>query len=240
MATEKFANNAQSSLTADVSNVATSVSVLSGTTFPAAGNFRILIDAEIMLVTVITGGTTFTVTRAQEGTVAVFHANGSLVSHLWTAGALNQSIADCCQVGTSGSLPAAEKAGRLYFETDTLQLMRDNGSAWVAISLATQGVATATDGSTITFDLSQGRDQQVQLGGDRTLALSNEPATGRFAIILQQPSSGGPYSVTWWSGILWANGVTPTLTATASKRDVFVFVKTGSGVYLGMVGGQNF
>lgn len=240
MATEKFANNAQSSLTADVSNVATSLTVLSGTPFPASGNFRILIDSEIMLVTAITGGTTFTVTRAQEGTSAVFHANGSLVSHLWTVGSLDQSIADCCQVGTFGSLPASEKAGRLYFCSDTLQLMRDNGSSWVEIFVYPSDVATAVYGSTTTFDLSQGRIQQVLLAGSPTLALSNEPTSGRFTIILQQPSSGGPNSVLWWSGILWAAGVTPTLSATASKRDLFVFVKLSSGVYLGMVGGPNF
>ena len=240
MASEKFANNAQTTLNGDISNSTTSVVVLSGTTFPSGGQFRILIDSEIMLVTSISGGVTYTVTRAQEGTAAVFHANGSLVTHLWTVGAFNQAIADNCQFGTFSGMPASEKAGRLYFCSDTLALYRDNGSSWVQIQGFTPGLATATDGSTITFDLSQGHIQQVQLGGNRTLALSNEPANGPFTIILQQPNSAGPDTVTWWSNILWANGVTPTLTTTNSKRDMFVFMKLDSTHYLGSVAGENY
>ncbi len=240
MATEKFINNAQTTLNGSISNSATTITVLSSTPFGGVtGNFRIVIDSEIMLVTNVSG-VTLTVTRGQEGTPAAYHGDGSVVSHVWTAGSLNQSVADCCQEGLNGSLPAAEKAGRLYFATDTLILYRDNGSSWDKVIQQYSPVATAVDGATVTFDLSQGKEQLVVLGGSRTLALSNEPATGNFTILLKQPASGGPYTVTWWSGIKWASGVTPTLTTTASKYDVFVFIKLGSGSYLGTVAGQNF
>jgi hypothetical protein len=45
--------------------------------------------------------------------------------------------------------------------------------------------------------------------------------------------------VTWWAGILWPAGAAPALTATASKTDVFVFIRISSGVYLGFIAGQN-
>jgi hypothetical protein len=46
-------------------------------------------------------------------------------------------------------------------------------------------------------------------------------------------------SVTWWSGIKWPGGTVPTLTATASKADIFTFIKTGAGAYYGFAAGQN-
>lgn len=100
-------------------------------------------------------------------------------------------------------------------------------------------ITTDVDGATITFNLATSNWHQVQLGGNRTLALSN-PTTGQqFTLIIQQPSSGGANTVTWFSGILWPAGVVPTLTTTNSKRDVFTFSTIGSGVYLGFIAGQN-
>lgn len=96
----------------------------------------------------------------------------------------------------------------------------------------------ATDASTITFNLTQGSKQIVTLGGNRILALSGTPLQGTFTLILKQDAVGGR-SVTWFSGISWANGVVPQLTATANKRDVFTFINLGSSSYIGMIAAQN-
>lgn len=53
-----------------------------------SGQFRILIDNELMLVTAGSSGTTWTVTRGVEGSVAATHAAGAPIWHLLTAGAL--------------------------------------------------------------------------------------------------------------------------------------------------------
>lgn len=90
---EQFANNATSLLVGNITNVATSLVVASGTPFPTAGNFRILVESEIMLVTSVSG-TTFTVTRAQEGTTGVAHVSGVVVAHILTAGAIAQAKID--------------------------------------------------------------------------------------------------------------------------------------------------
>ncbi len=87
MPTEQFANNAQSSLTAAVAAGDTSLTVANASAFPASGNFRVLIDAEILLVTAVSGNT-FTVTRGAEGTAAAAHVNGAYVTHVVTAAAL--------------------------------------------------------------------------------------------------------------------------------------------------------
>jgi hypothetical protein len=99
-------------------------------------------------------------------------------------------------------------------------------------------LVTATDGATVTFDLSAGSVQQVVLGGNRTLAVSNDATRPSFLLILQQDATGSR-TVTWWSGILWPGGTVPTLTTTASKRDVFSFRRLSTGIYLGFVVGQN-
>jgi hypothetical protein len=87
MATEKFANNAQSNLAAAIAAGDTSLTVVNGSAFPASGTFRVLIDGEILLVTAVAGNT-FTVTRGAEGTTASAHANAAYVTHVLTAAAL--------------------------------------------------------------------------------------------------------------------------------------------------------
>jgi len=87
MIAEQYVNNAISSLTGAITNVATTLTVASATNFPTAGNFHILIDSEIMVVTVVSG-TTFTVTRGQEGTTAAAHASGAQVINILTAASL--------------------------------------------------------------------------------------------------------------------------------------------------------
>ena len=63
---EQFKNLASTTLSGDIDNATTSVGVASAMGF-TGGNFRILVDSEIMLVTGVSG-TTFTVVRHQEGT----------------------------------------------------------------------------------------------------------------------------------------------------------------------------
>lgn len=85
---EQFANFASSTLNGTISSGALSLDVVMATSFPSSGNFRVLIDNELILVTGVSG-TTFTVLRAQEGTSAASHTTGTAVTHIVTAGALS-------------------------------------------------------------------------------------------------------------------------------------------------------
>lgn len=91
---------------------------------------------------------------------------------------------------------------------------------------------TLTDGATVTMDLNVTRAAKVTLGGNRTLALSNDRDGDSFVLVIRQDATGSR-TVTWWSGILWQNGNTPVLTTTPNKYDVFSFMRLSSGVYLG-------
>ena len=81
---EQFKNLASTTLSGDIDDTTTSVGVASAMGF-TGGDFRILIDSEIMKVTGVSG-TTFTVARHQEGTNATAHDNGAAVKHVLTAG----------------------------------------------------------------------------------------------------------------------------------------------------------
>src|SRR4051812_13305340 len=86
--TEQFANNAASTLSGGISAGATSLTVASASSFPGSGNFRIIIDSEIFLVTAV-AGTTFTVTPGYESTAQASHGSGAAVTHVCTAGVMS-------------------------------------------------------------------------------------------------------------------------------------------------------
>lgn len=127
--TEKYKNNSGSTLASGINDSQTTLSVSSASSFPTGGNFRIRIGTEIMLVTGVSG-TTFTVTRGAESTIAASHSGGDSVLGVLTAGAIDQLRIDDCGADTVGNRPAAGVAGRLYLPTSGLAIERDNGSLW--------------------------------------------------------------------------------------------------------------
>lgn len=123
---EKFGNLAQSTLSAGITSGATTLTIVSATLFPTSGNFHIVVSAvaadnsltnpEIMLVTGVSGST-FTVTRAQEGTTAVAHSGGEVVANVLTAAVMNTLV-----VGPS----SAGDGNFASFDTSTGKLIKDS------------------------------------------------------------------------------------------------------------------
>lgn len=99
-------------------------------------------------------------------------------------------------------------------------------------------VLTAADGATVSFDCSLSDKFTVTLGGNRTLAVSNDQDGQAFTVVLKQDVTGSR-TVTWWSGIKWPGGTVPTLTTTGGKADVFTFIRNGAGDYYGFTAGLN-
>lgn len=135
----------------------------------------------------------------------------------------------------TGNAPKIEATGD---DTNIDLELTGKGTGKVKVDTKYGDINTATDGTTITFDLSLSNIHTVTLGGNRTLAVSNESVGQVFIIRLKQDATGSR-TVTWWSGINWAGGSAPTLTTTANKTDVFGFIVTASGTYDGFVVGQN-
>jgi len=103
---ETFANNAIGNLNAGINSSVNTLTLQSGqgAAFPATGNFRILVDSELMLVGARSADVFSSITRGIEGTAAAAHSNGAQVTHLITAGALG-----LFQQGAAGLVPIQDQ-----------------------------------------------------------------------------------------------------------------------------------
>jgi hypothetical protein len=100
----------------------------------------------------------------------------------------------------------------------------------------TEEVYTANTSTAITLTLTNGSIQNLTLTGICTITMPTATA-GRSFIIYLRTGAGG-YTVTW-STVKWSGGTAPTLTATASKMDIFSFFSDGTNWY-GVTVGQNY
>jgi hypothetical protein len=76
------ASTDSTTLSGAMTNSATTLSVAAATGFPTVGTYTVKVDNEYMLVTAGNNTTTWTVTRAQQGTTAVAHSVGAAVIHI--------------------------------------------------------------------------------------------------------------------------------------------------------------
>lgn len=129
---EQYANDATTTLTVAVTLLDTTITVSSALEFPVATPFRVMIDNEIMMVTLIAVNV-FTVTRGLENTPTETHENGSEVAQVLTNGGLC-AFSECrFATDTRANLPSPGLDGRLFFtQTPGWYLYRENGAAWRA------------------------------------------------------------------------------------------------------------
>lgn len=132
--------------------------------------------------------------------------------------------------------------------TDILPMVQDPSGTPVTkkvtianlLATKTAGIAytpSAAGTATLTLDLSNQHDVTMP-AGNVTIALSGQTTGQKFTVSITQ-DSGGSRLVTWFTTIRWAGGSAPTLTTTASKRDIVGFIVTGANTYDGVVVAQN-
>jgi hypothetical protein len=90
---EQFLTGVTGSLDATINDTVTTMAIDSATGWPAAGDFRVVIEAETLLVTGVSG-VTWTVVRGVDGTTAAAHAGGATVTGMLTKGSLDQIMRD--------------------------------------------------------------------------------------------------------------------------------------------------
>lgn len=129
MAVEQYANLAQDTLNGGIDNVVVSLDLNDASEFPATGNFRILIDTEILICTARSSNT-LTVMRGQESTAAASHSNGATVTLVATAGSVLAVGSAIHRTDTYANRPAAGLEGRLFLPTDGISIDRDTGALW--------------------------------------------------------------------------------------------------------------
>jgi len=103
-----------------------------------------------------------------------------------------------------------------------------------------QSTTCAGTGGTTTLDLSLTNEWRVTFGTNNgTLTVSNAVDGQKFIVSLTQDAVG-TRTVVWFPTVKWTDGNgTPTLTATASKRDTFGFIATSGTTFDGFTVGQN-
>ena len=105
----------------------------------------------------------------------------------------------------------------------------------------TFAAVTSTSNAT-TIDCEAGNSFSHTLTENTTFTFSNPPTTGTsyaFTLKLVQDASASGYTVTWPASVDWPSATAPTLTATASAVDVFVFyTHDGGTTFYGFVAGQ--
>ena len=143
--------------------------------------------------------------------------------------------------------------GELGIETDTLKVKAGDGTtAWTSASYftgelivdsynETYAAVTSTANAT-TVNCEAGNAFSHTLTENTTFTFSNPPASGTafsFSLELIQDASASGYTVTWPAAVDWPAATAPTLTATASAKDVFVFyTRDGGTTWYGFTAGQ--
>jgi len=89
-------------------------------------------------------------------------------------------------------------------------------------------LTTLTDAATVNWDLLL-PVAKVTLGGNRTLAVTNQEAGGTY--ILHVIQSAGSNTLTFPASVVWPDAVAPALTATAGYRDILTFTSDGTNLF---------
>jgi len=102
--------------------------------------------------------------------------------------------------------------------------------------------AVTSSGNATTVNCEAGNAFSHTLTENTTFTFSNPPASGTaysFSLEIIQDGSASGFTVTWPAATDWPAATAPTLTATASAKDVFVFYTRDGGTnWYGFTAGQ--
>lgn len=126
--------------------------------------------------------------------------------------------------------------GTVVGTSDTQTLTAKTIEAGTFTNGYTEETYSANSSTAITISLTNGSMQFITLTGSPTITMPAAAAGKSFTLILY--TGTGSYTVSW-STVSWAGGTTPTITTTASKKDILNFYSDGTNWY-GSIFGQNF
>ena len=100
----------------------------------------------------------------------------------------------------------------------------------------------ALSGTSPAVNCETGNAFSLVLSGATTFTFTNPPASGTaysFSVEIIQDSGASGHTVTWPTSVDWPAATAPTLTATASAKDIFVFTTRDGGTnWYGFTAGQ--
>jgi len=129
-------------------------------------------------------------------------------------------------------------AGRSVIKDASSVIVSPTVSAVTVNDGYTEETVTANTSTSYTILLTDGTFQILTLTGNCTFTFPTATAGQSFMMFLKQDATGSR-TVTWPAAVKWPSSTAPTITATASKGDKFVFTADGTN-WLGSVAGQNY
>ena len=124
-------------------------------------------------------------------------------------------------------------------QTGTQTLTNKTVEAGTFTNGYTEETVVANTSTAYTIDLANGTVQYLTLTDNCTYTFPT-PVAGKSFILIQKQDATGSRTVTWPASVAWPGATAPTLTATASKADKFVFTAIDGSNWLGSVAGQNY
>jgi hypothetical protein len=168
-------------------------------------------------------------TSASSFFIAHNAADADNSAYLYTGITGAAALIDSNKTGTSALVP-------LIVRTQAADRMTFGVSGGVDLATGLREARVAMGASDI--DVRAGNYFTRTISGATTLTVSNVPASGTAASFILDLTNGGSAAITWWSGVKWANGTAPTLTA--SGRDVLgFFTHDGGTTWTGLLLGRD-
>ena len=117
-----------------------------------------------------------------------------------------------------------------------------NGVVTFDNGVSEEYTAVTSSSNATTVNLRDGTNFSHTLTENTTFTFSNPASSGKvsaFTLKLVQDASASGYTVTWPAAVDWPSATAPTLTATASAVDYFVFITHDGGTtWYGFTAGQ--
>jgi hypothetical protein len=117
-----------------------------------------------------------------------------------------------------------------------------NGVVTFDNGISEEYTAVTSSSNATTVNLQDGTNFSHTLTENTTFTFSNPAASGKvssFTLKIVQDASASGYTVTWPTSVDWPAATAPTLTATASAVDYFVFISHDGGTtWYGFTAGQ--
>lgn len=185
-------------------------------------------------------GTTITNT-APDQTVTITGSGAATVSGTYPNFEV-ASVNTTYTAGTGLTLTGTEFAIGTTVVTSSYTGDVDITGEFIADSYNESYAAVTSTSNATTVDCEAGNAFSHTLTENTTFTFSNPPTSGTaysFSLELIQDASASGYTVTWPTSVDWPSATAPTLTATASAVDVFVFYTRDSGTtWQGFIAGQ--
>ena len=123
--------------------------------------------------------------------------------------------------GTANQALKTDASGNLGFASYLLLSETTNGQT---VTGGVRGnVVSLTDAASIAFDMDDGVNASVTLGGNRTLANPTNVTVGQSGVIFVKQDGTGSRTLSFGSYWSFAGGTAPTLTTTASALDAIAY-----------------